>query len=818
MRKGRLVKGLAIGMVCSMAFLCACGKKSNVITEGVDRPATEIDKDHVYSFEDLDFSMAEDCHIQTVCTSKDNLYVQGYQYNEAESSFVFFKMPFATGEFEEIKLPENNEENVSFDTMTCDEDGNIYFLKHSFTQDDQAMDEASVDETADNETSEDASGESDGGSEDGGSEDGGSEDAGVEAESEIAEYEGAEYDGGEFEENVCVVKASDKGEIIWEKPIVDEDANSYIRSMAYVKGKGLLTCTEAGFSLYDGETGAGKNLIKRESGNDDDYYEDYLFRVKSGDVYVCQSDNDDKAKLYKFNPESLTFEEEGIELPEEVYGGYNMYPGKNYDFYVAGTSEINGFNIGDEKITEVVDYTASNMIVDNTAFIGELADGKIVVATDSYSNEESGSSLGCLTKVDPAAVEDKEIITLGTVYMQDAIRKQAVKFNKKSDKYKINIVDYADFSEDDTGDAYTDGVNRLSLDITSGKAPDIIVVDSQMPFESYALKGVVEPLDPYFEADSEINTSDYLENILEATKIKDSMYSVIPSFSISTCVAAKDNLKGKTVTVENYDDICKKCGIDPGLGMGTVTRADARQLYQAIANSFIDYETGNCSFDSEGFVHFLEFVKELPDGDEEIDYEKYETYYRENKSLLMNYWFSSFDDYQALKKGYFGKDIIFNGYPTSTDGKSYINPTVQVAMSSSCKNKQAVWEFMKSFMSDEYQKKIEWGFPVEKSALEALAEKAQEKPYYLDSKGNKVETSSVWYAGGVEVPIEELSKEETETVMDFVKSVTAAASNDESIEKIIEEEAEAFYEGQKSAEEVADIIQSRVSLYLSEQM
>lgn len=53
-------------------------------------------------------------------------------------------------------------------------------------------------------------------------------------------------------------------------------------------------------------------------------------------------------------------------------------------------------------------------------------------------------------------------------------------------------------------------------------------------------------------------------------------------------------------------------------------------------------------------------------------------------------------------------------------------------------------------------------------------------------------------------------------MIDFISSVTDAATNEIQIENIITEEAGAYYENQKSAEEVADIIQSRVSLYLSE--
>ena len=46
--------------------------------------------------------------------------------------------------------------------------------------------------------------------------------------------------------------------------------------------------------------------------------------------------------------------------------------------------------------------------------------------------------------------------------------------------------------------------------------------------------------------------------------------------------------------------------------------------------------------------------------------------------------------------------------------------------------------------------------------------------------------------------------------------MTDVATSENTIVNIIEEEAGAYYAGQKTAEEVADIIQSRVSIYLSE--
>ena len=61
-----------------------------------------------------------------------------------------------------------------------------------------------------------------------------------------------------------------------------------------------------------------------------------------------------------------------------------------------------------------------------------------------------------------------------------------------------------------------------------------------------------------------------------------------------------------------------------------------------------------------------------------------------------------------------------------------------------------------------------------------------------------------------------MSLEEVAEVTNFIKSLNQVYSSNDSIDSIITEEASAFYSGQKTAKEVADIIQSRVSIYVNE--
>ena len=69
----------------------------------------------------------------------------------------------------------------------------------------------------------------------------------------------------------------------------------------------------------------------------------------------------------------------------------------------------------------------------------------------------------------------------------------------------------------------------------------------------------------------------------------------------------------------------------------------------------------------------------------------------------------------------------------------------------------------------------------------------------------------------MEVEIKPSTQEDVDQVKDLVENTTAVyGAASEEVTNIINEEAAAYFSGQKSAEEVAKIIQSRMQVYLSE--
>lgn len=491
--------------------------------------------------------------------------------------------------------------------------------------------------------------------------------------------------------------------------------------------------------------------------------------------------------------------------------------GLYYDVYLSDDYGVYGYNIGDAEITKIMDYISSDFS-SNYLYQASFVDENTFVA---YYYDDEGVQLSQFTKVPAEEVVDKIELTLGCYYLNYDIKQQLVDFNKNSDQYKIYVRDYSTY---DTMDDYTQGLTRLNADIVSGDVPDIMLLNSQMPVESYIAKGVFADLNEFFEKESQLKKEDLLPNVIEAVSYGDGLYRIAPSFSVSSFAA-------KTADV----------GEEPGWTMDEAlallaTKPEGTQLLSEITCSgfmyytmwicgqeYVDWDSGECYFDTEGFKKILEYANSLP---REIDYtgvmddetywQEMETQYRNGKTILSMQYLSSFRDYAYAKQGTFGEDITFIGFPVENGLGGCLNIDQTMAISALSKNQDAAWEFVKSFFTEEYQDNLEYNFPVRISSMQKLEEKSWEKPYTVDEQGNKQEYDDYFYVGGMEVPVVPLTKEESGKVMDYIKSLNTICTYNEDLNNIITEETESYFSGQKSVDEVVEVIQSRAKIYVSE--
>ena len=234
-------------------------------------------------------------------------------------------------------------------------------------------------------------------------------------------------------------------------------------------------------------------------------------------------------------------------------------------------------------------------------------------------------------------------------------------------------------------------------------------------------------------------------------------------------------------------------------------------------DSFINWETGECKFDDGYFEKILEFSNQFP---KEIEYseedESVPSKIQSGKLILQEIGISDMQSYQMYSM-MFGEPTTFIGFPSNEGNGSYISTSNAIGINAKSENKEGAWEFVKTFIEEDYQmNSIEWNFPVLRKALDAQFEEAM-TPEYMEVDGEKVEQPKTsWGWDDFEAEIYAAKQEEVDAVKALIESADGVITNIDEISTIITEEAAAYFEGQKSAKDVADVVQSRVKIYVNE--
>jgi ABC-type glycerol-3-phosphate transport system substrate-binding protein len=484
----------------------------------------------------------------------------------------------------------------------------------------------------------------------------------------------------------------------------------------------------------------------------------------------------------------------------------------NYDMLLVGNDSIDAYNIGDKSVTKVCSFIDSDINAVDVLEVCELEKEKFLAIMSD--NETGANTVVILEKVPAKEAMSKETLTLGCYYLDYDVQTQIINFNKKNKKYRIAVVDYSKFDTDDNQDA---GLQKMNTDIISGGAPDIILANSNMPMESFMVKGIFEPLESFFENDSELSISDYLPNVVDSFKYDDHIYYLVPSFQVYT-VAGKKSVVGtqKGWTFDEVQKIAKEQGIENQNIFGPTSRDSFLTMATYLdIYSFIDWDEHKCSFNDGSFARLLEFAGQLPkDTSDDVLSQDTSGWYRSGKSLASMSYIYNFSYYRNLLRGIFGEEITMKGFPGAKGGGSCLESSNQICMSSSSKNKQGCWEFMRLFITKEAQDKVTYAFPVLKSSFEAQADSIMKKN--SESDDDDMFESETMTIDGQEIKMEPLTQAERDEAVSFITSVTEHISYNNQITNIIEEETAPYFEGQKIVEQVCDIIQSRVSIYVNE--
>jgi hypothetical protein len=196
--------------------------------------------------------------------------------------------------------------------------------------------------------------------------------------------------------------------------------------------------------------------------------------------------------------------------------------------------------------------------------------------------------------------------------------------------------------------------------------------------------------------------------------------------------------------------------------------------------------------------------------------------FRNDRYLLINASINSYRDFKIYEQVYGGEACTFIGCPSDNGNGSYCSIPDGYSIMADSQNIDGAWEFLKYYLFEE-DDSFHFGFPALESKLSDELEDnktlhTEENPETGEQEN--IDLYAMFEPNSSELTVIELEPFSDEKAVEYSEFVHNAVKNscadDEGIRNILTEEMTYYFEGERSAEETADIIQNRVSIYISE--
>ncbi len=795
-------RGAALLLALTLTLgLAACGKDKDNGTEQLTGK--------VYVPEFLDFNLDVE-YISGGCATGDAVYLMGSKSQEREETdpatgeilyyydeiYSLYRIPLDGSEpvkleaYQPTALPEGAEGNVGVESITAADDGTVWLTEHVgvYTFD--------LPENFDSEADD-------------------------------------KWNYHTYEESIIRRQLDASGNEIGRVDISDLAGKlgvEYVYANLFDRAGNLYAVTETEIIMLDPQL----NKVFSVEGEDIAGSPTLLSNGRLGLLnYIYDEEKETGAWTMKtVDPEAQDWGEE-YTLPENAY---NAYPGGGeYLFYYQNGDSIYGYKAGAAEGEKIFSWIDSDINRSNMEFFSFLPDGRVVVVTREWQSDNSKVELAIMTATDRSQLPEKTTLTYAAMYLGYDVRSQIIEFNKTSDKYRIEVRDYSEFA---TAEDSSAGLTRLNTEIVAGNVPDMLETSS-IPLRQYAAKGLLEDLWPYIENDTDIGgRAGVMEHVLNAAEQDGKLYEIFTNFAIRT-VAGPKNIVGDRMswTLADLQEALAKMPEGCAIFGQTDTKTDMLSNVMAQnADSFVDWSTGQCRFDSEDFKALLAFCNSFPaEYDWENSQDEWEDPYTRiisGKQMLTSVYFSQlrwdFLENDGLFKSQGGAAFI--GYPREDGGVgSSFTTNGGVAMSATCKDKEGAWSFMRTRLlpqsTDEGDARYWNNFPVNKADFDKMVEEAMTVQYeqdengqpLLDENGQPIEIKETWWISD-DLQLEQgaVTQEQYDRFMALYNAVDSVYYFDEAIYDIVADMAGAYFAGDRSLDDTAAQIQSRVTLYVNE--
>lgn len=481
--------------------------------------------------------------------------------------------------------------------------------------------------------------------------------------------------------------------------------------------------------------------------------------------------------------------------------------------------------------------TAQSVHTDSFAYPVAVFGNSFLFAS-AGSGEDAGLTPFLYSPLD-ADNRDVQTQTITVAYaeaLSPKIIDKILLFQKSNEKFRIVTKDYSTYASSDDPNAAHE---QLAFDIVNGFCTPDIVIGSygDTEIEQLIQKQLYLDLCPYIDSDNTINFDTLFGCIKRAFDDGNGgMWGICNQFTFRTLISTREMLgeyaDNTSWSLSEMLDFLESLPDDTER-MPLATKASSTN--QFLCNGygmFIDTENGVCTFDSPLFKRYLTYLMTLPDNAREAN--------KTSEYLKL----SPADRYFARASGKVGlefysmwgaeaffepvclfgtSDYVPIGFATDGDSGTQIKPDECFIITTFSAYPDICFELIKEFFTSD-DSCIEQELYSLKPQMNAVIEHYAENDivYYFDGGYSFVphDLENPLAEASLDEPglIIRFTDEDRDKLISFLDNAGYPIINQTptAVTDIVEEELSAFFAGQGNADDCAKKIQSRVSIWLSE--
>jgi multiple sugar transport system substrate-binding protein len=510
------------------------------------------------------------------------------------------------------------------------------------------------------------------------------------------------------------------------------------------------------------------------------------------------------------------------------------YSKADKSIYVMNDKGVKKYTDKGEQAGEVLDFKMYTILASDNHITGMVVDMNknfYVLTTPAMMSEMQQAEkqktpviYAYTLQAEGKTAKDQKVITL-SVPKSDRFLEVAVSiFHKANPGIRIDVKEYPD--ADIGSDEYEKYIKSLNTGILTGKGPDILSA-GELPYQKYAAKNILVDLSKMIAEDKSFDLSKYNTAVLEGLKYKGALYTMPISYTMEVLAANKGLLDKEGIVIDDsqwtWDDFRKVAekvtrdsnndGTPDQSAFSNIPYTEfLRGVLSSMNSSFVDTENRKASFDSQEFLGLMQMIKSFVDlklVTEEPDESKMMEMADRGSVAFMPQTIQDYVSLQVARISFNGEAKLLN-MPSGgkNNGLTYTCETM-LAINKNSKYVKEAWEFIKFLLSDETQSQMELrNFSLNKAAQH---EKGKQMMEMMKAGRIKIKIKA-----GKDVEIKPITEEDMAYADKLTEGVKVYAGIDRQILKIVQEELRTYLVGNKSAEETAALIQSRVSTYLNE--